>query len=235
MPAVTKHRPCAGAAGDVPVSCLAPAVGGRGGPSPARGLPAAAITQRRWPWGGQQAVSICSRRGAAPRGEGVRGPLSPLACAAPPAPNASAPAGGQPGPLPALPAPCWQLGGRVCWALAEFSLGLPWGLPHTPMGMGARALWQPRGPGHAQPCPCGAGAGDGRGAVAQPWRSRREWELGAVLHLSSWPPPRPFTALMFPTAPSASGAGMCHAGLSDPVLCPGRARIGTMVWVGKGL
>lgn len=77
IPAVTKHRPCAGVAGDVPVSCLAPAVGGRGGPSPARGLPATAITQRRWPWGGLRAVSICSWRGAAPRREGARGPSSP--------------------------------------------------------------------------------------------------------------------------------------------------------------
>lgn len=60
MAAVTKHRPRAGVAGDVLVSCLAPALGGWGSPSPARGLPAAAITQHRWPWGGLWAGGIWS-------------------------------------------------------------------------------------------------------------------------------------------------------------------------------
>lgn len=49
------------AVGDVPVSCLAPAVGGHGGPSPARGLPAVAITQR-WSLGVMLGLSasVCS-------------------------------------------------------------------------------------------------------------------------------------------------------------------------------
>uniref|UniRef100_A0A8V0XT63 Homeobox domain-containing protein n=1 Tax=Gallus gallus TaxID=9031 RepID=A0A8V0XT63_CHICK len=49
------------AGGDVPVSCLAPAVGGHGGPSPARGLPAVAITQR-WSLGvvSGLSASVCA-------------------------------------------------------------------------------------------------------------------------------------------------------------------------------
>uniref|UniRef100_A0A8B9EC62 Homeobox domain-containing protein n=1 Tax=Anser cygnoides TaxID=8845 RepID=A0A8B9EC62_ANSCY len=82
--AVTKHRPHAGAAGDVPVSCLAPAAGGRGGPSPARGLPAVAITQRRG-LGVVSGLSASVPSEGPPRvGRGCGG-VQPPACTAPPA------------------------------------------------------------------------------------------------------------------------------------------------------
>lgn len=64
------------AGGDVPVSCLAPAVGGHGGPSPARGLPAVAITQR-WSLGvvSGLSASVCGE-GPPHVGRG-RGGVSP--------------------------------------------------------------------------------------------------------------------------------------------------------------
>lgn len=169
MAAVTKHRPRAGVAGDVLVSCLAPALGGWGSPSPARGLPAAAITQHRWPWGGLWAGGIWSRRGAAPCGEGAQGAQGP--------------------PSPCLhsstcvnrvrprrrPGGLLGVGGREgLWAP-----GGPWGAvgcaPH-PCAVRAWGSMATHGLGHVQPCPRGAGPGDGCGAMVP-------WGCGAV---GSW-------------------------------------------------
>lgn len=131
--AVTKHRPLTGVAGDVLVSCLAPALGGWGSPSPARGLPAAAITQHRWPWGGLRAGGIWCWRGAAPCGEGTRGASVPLTARL-----------HLPQPCPPLPA-ARRPPGRG-WEGGSGRQGVPgvlWALPHIPVPWGLGAQWPP--------------------------------------------------------------------------------------------
>lgn len=182
-PAVTKHRPRAGAAGDVPVSCLAPVVGGRGGPSPARGLPAVAITQRR-------GLGVVSGLSASVPGEGPprvgrgRGGVQPPACTAPPASSASAPAGGQPGSQPR-------------WARR----GLPRSPPAWGVGAPLRPHSSPMGPATCSPA-----------HAAQCWRGlwcpgavSRQWD--ACAGAGSFLPAGAFAALTLPVALSLCPRG----------------------------
>lgn len=181
------------AVGDVPVSCLAPAVGGHGGPSPARGLPAVAITQR-WSLGVMLGLSasVCSegppRVG---RGHGGVRP-SPRLCSSTCA-ERFRPRRGQ--------TPSHHTAG--VWGTDDPSLGPAVGSAPCPTAVGC---WSPM----AAPwwhvvaaLPMRCGVGDGRGVACS-----ANTRPGSVL----------LPALCCPDAPVASSP--CPYGRWQPSPCP---------------